>query len=345
MRAAAPPFQNEESVLVRFGYTSAEAAFVTLATLHGGYFLRRQAAEFFNSKDGGRVTQLVQKTLGLEHASCSTWRQNVQLYHLQARPLYAALGEPDNRNRRHHEWSQIKNRVLRLDFVLAHPNEQFLATESERVEHFQSHGIALEALPSKSYRSALQHASTTRFFVDKFPMFVRDRASGGPPERTVFTFVDEGLIGISKFENYLRTYCSLFERLAHFEIIYVAATTRHFERSRAAFERFVRNGKPDSTSNRPSADQLLEYFRLRKRYEERAFGAFDRAELIRLRDARTRFSSAEHDTLFNTWLTSGDAVLACESKEKSDAAASFRATFSTFHIRHDYTFFGGYGLR
>ena len=39
--------------LQRLGYTEREAAFLCLAALHGGYFLRRQYAQFLGREDGG----------------------------------------------------------------------------------------------------------------------------------------------------------------------------------------------------------------------------------------------------------------------------------------------------
>lgn len=201
-------------------------------------------------------------------------------------------------------------------------------------------------MPKKTYGSEAGDGSTSRFFIDKFPIFVRPARPSDRTELAVFTFVDEGLVGVSKFENYLRTYRTLFEALADFEVIYVAATVVHSERARAVFERvFTHGGTSSATSSGFPIDQLIEYFRLRKRYDERAFGTFDRAELIRLRDARARFSGAEHEVLFAQWLTSGDAAVARPSNGNRCATATFRGTSSTYHLRHDYTFLGGYELR
>ena len=343
------PFHDSEPALGRFGYSEAEAAFLSLAALHGGYFLRRQVAQFFGGRDGGRVTQLVQKALSLEHARASTWRQNVQLYHLLSRPLYAALGEPDNRNRRRHEWSEIGNRVMRLDFVLAHRNNRFLATEREKVAHFVDLGVPLEALPNKRFESRGADAGTPRYFVDKYPIFVEDSADGAPVH-VGFTFIDEGLVGLSKFENHLANYRPLFEVLTSCKLVYVATTDTHFVRARATFARVLnRDCQPSLTADEPSVDQLRNYFRLRQRYEDRAFSAFDRADLIRLRDARARFSDPKHEALFTAWRSCGDAVFTANRADArtrdSIVAHPIHGSFRTHLLRHDYSFLGGYGLR
>lgn len=343
------PFQDTEPVLGRFGYSASESAFLALAALHGGYFLRRQVAQFFGGRDGGRVTHLVQKTLALEHARASTWRQNVQLYHLLSRPLYAALGEPDNRNRRRHEWSQIKNRVMRLDFVLSHKERRFLATEREKVEHFVNLGIPLERLPSKPFQSASCKPAIQRYFVDKYPVFVQETGEGAAAQFG-FTFVDEGLAGLSKFETHLASHRRLFEALKSFALVYVAATDTHFNRARSAFDRVLNGDRHASLiADEASVDQLRNYFQLRQRYDDRAFGSMDRTDLIRLRDARARFSDPKQEALFTAWRTSGDAVFtanrAGERTGDNTSARSTNGTFLTYHLRHDYAFFGGYGIR
>src|SRR6266508_1093437 len=140
--------------LQQIGYSEPEAGFLCLAALHGGYCLRRQFTHFLGRQDGGTVTQLTQKVLAQGHARTSTWRQNTQLYHLCARSFYGALGEPDNRNRRPHEWMQVKNKIMGLDFVLAHRDHVYLATEREKVEYFTGTlKIDLTKLPAKLYRS------------------------------------------------------------------------------------------------------------------------------------------------------------------------------------------------
>jgi hypothetical protein len=340
------PFHGNEPALGRFGYNAFESAFLSLAALHGGYFLRRQVAQFLRCRDGGRVTQLVQRALAMEHVQCSTWRQKVQLYHVSARQLYTAIGEANNRNRRRHEWSQIKNRVMGLDFVLARPDVRFLATEREKIAYFAGLHIPFEALPATRYRSHSGESCTARYFIDKYPVSVRDSSDVSTSARVSFTFVDEGLVGLSRFESYLEAYLRLFEVLDSFELIYVATSDAHFSRARSLFERFRNNKRDDiSDGDAQSGEQLRAYFRLRQRYEQRAFSAFGRNELIRLRDARERFSDPKHEALFQVWKTTGDALWHENAASSRSGAAPLSGTFATELLRHDYSFFGGYGLR
>src|SRR2546425_9737908 len=54
--------------LKSLGYTEREAAFLCLAALHGGYFLRRQYCDFIGKQIGGTAAALVEKLLAQRHA-------------------------------------------------------------------------------------------------------------------------------------------------------------------------------------------------------------------------------------------------------------------------------------
>lgn len=343
MTAQAVSSADRITALARFGYTSQEAEFLCLAALHGGYFLRRQVGRFFGCRDGGRIAQFASRVLALEHARSSTWRQNAQVYHLCARSLYEALGEPDNRNRRAHESSQIKNRIMGFDFVLDHLNVHYLATEREKISHFATTlNIDLEVLPHKLYRSTTTHAFTKRHFVDKYPVFSQATAPDGGAGSTGFCFVDEGMVSLSRFETYLADYRRLFQALPRFQLFYVAASETHFAGARAMFERFTER-EIVGGSSRPVAakvEELLAYFNLRRRFEDRDFRALGRLELIRLRDAREAFSNAEIEALYAIWNTSGDSGLREHLAEKQQGSTTVRGAFATVLLTHDYGLFG-----
>ncbi len=327
--------------LMQFGYTESEAAFLWMAALQGGYFLRRQVAHFMDCRDGATVTRLVQRTLALEHARSSTWRQNTQLYHLFARPFYEAIREADNRNRREHALDQIKNRIMGLDFVLAHQDSRHLATEREKLDYFhEALKIDLKRLPAKRYASAKGGGTTTRYFVDKYPVFVTTAPITGS-DRVLFSFVDEGLVSLSRFENYLTQYRPLLEVLPHFQLIYVVASETHFAGARAMFDRFrtAKSSASEATAA-PDFQALRTYFQLRHLYEQRAFDRFDREKLIRLRNAREVFSDPKTEALYTTWTTLGDQALSAPFNSQSDKPASITGTFSTHLLRHDYSLFG-----
>ena len=159
--------------LKRLGYTDREAAFLCLAALQGGYFLRRHYCNFIGKEIVGTVAALIEKLLAQQQDAAITAFNNTKIYHLGSRPFYAAIGETDNRNRREHSAALIKSRLLSLDFVLAHRDYRYLATEREKLDYFSGTlEIALSALPYKRYISLKTPSTTTRYFVDKYPIFI-----------------------------------------------------------------------------------------------------------------------------------------------------------------------------
>src|SRR5881397_1909280 len=124
------------AALQNFGYDADEAHFLCIAALHSGYFLRRQFLAFMRRSRGWRDSLLIDRLKTNQHCRITMYRQNRMVYHLAAKPLYDALDERDNRNRRERQPSTIKNKIMGLDFVLDHPQHQYLATEREKLDHF-----------------------------------------------------------------------------------------------------------------------------------------------------------------------------------------------------------------
>src|SRR5207302_5859554 len=94
-----PILPNEQRAreLIRFGYTEREAAFLCLAALHGGYFLRRQVCAFIGKQACGTAAALIEKLLAQKPANVAVGCNNTKIYHLCSRPFYAPLREEDTR--------------------------------------------------------------------------------------------------------------------------------------------------------------------------------------------------------------------------------------------------------
>jgi len=325
--------------LSRFGYLEPEARFLCLAALHGGYFLRRQAVAFLEPL-GGSVTALVDKIFAHSHASAQAFDRNVHLYHLCARPFYAALGQGDNRNRRERECSTIKQKLMGLDFVLAHPANVFLATEDEKLQYFRSTlGLQESDLPARTYYSP-RTTPTIRFFVEKYPIFLPSGVSSQPATGSPsFCFVDEGLTTSSHFETFLGHYSRLFSALPDFQVVYVSDRTSAFPGAEKAIEKYVARGANGAKSE-VLAKRLASYFELRSQYEARQFGGFDRAKLLQLRNDHAEFLDAKHNRYYQLWKAGGDVaiqqILAPESKRRPNLAVSF----ATYLLDHNYDFLG-----
>jgi hypothetical protein len=168
-----------------------------------------------------------------DHADVKTTTDRTLIYHVRAKRLYAALGQPDNRHRRKRPASGIKAKLMALDYVLAHVGERFLATEVERLEYFRGLGLERARLPRMLYRTRAGGPPTIRYFVERYPTWVRETVS----EAIVsFTYVDPGGASMEGLETFLRSYNWLAEALPHVRIVYVADRARSFDAARSTFD-------------------------------------------------------------------------------------------------------------
>ena len=291
--------------LRHFGYTLREAEFLTLAALHSGFFLRRQYCRFLDVKSGRPDNLLVQKMLRLHHGKEFSTSKRTYLYHICARPFYTAIGEPHNRHRRMRPPFAIKTKLMALDFVLENPNHRYLTTEDEKVDYFiEERGISIDALPAKIYRSHIDFSVTERYFVDKFPVFIRSDQSQSPPVVS-FCYIDEGIISTPGFATYLKQYSELFSTLPRCEILFISTKDWRARAAGRAFDRFFGHNE---SSNAPSHKQLFRYFHLEDDYRNGPFDRLDTADLEELKRLRKIFRDPKYEELFASWKQQKKAV-------------------------------------
>ena len=332
---------ERRTALQRLGYSEREAHFLCLAGLHSGYFVRRQYASFLGTQDSGSVTQLIEKVLDLGHAESDTYKANTHIYHLAARPFYAALGQEDNRNRRRKELVTIKAKLMGLDFVLAHPDKAYLATEQEKRFFFQNvFSIEPADLPAKKY--AGRGPLTTRYFVEKYPIFHSPSPESACPPVVSFGFVDPGLSGLNGFETFLNHYSALLAHLRDFIVIYVAANEVLLAKARTTFEGFLQ-GRRTQTNRTPwngPVEKILEYFQARHLFEAKRFDTFDRAKLIRFRDQQEQFVGPQIEALYERWKAGEHLEILQDSGSKPNRQPPLHGRFSTYLLEHSYDLFG-----
>ncbi len=94
---------------------------------------------------------------------------NARLYHIHYKPLYRAIGEPNNRHRRPTALPRAIERLMVLDAVLADRERTWLATEQDKLAHFTlTHRIPRQDLPVADVPG--ERSETVRYFPDKLPI-------------------------------------------------------------------------------------------------------------------------------------------------------------------------------
>jgi len=280
-------------VLEQFGYTARQATFLALVARHGGYFLRRQYVAFTGHGHGLATVRFLRHLVDRNHARPVSTPGGAA-FHLFARPLYAALGEEHNRNRRQAEWDAVSRKLLALDFVLDHREHTFYATEREKAAHLTALRIGRDLWPSRSYAARRRGGSpTTRFFVDKMPWY---RTTRDPQLWLAYVDTEQTLSG---FETFLLQYRPLLSVLSS-GVTYVsgAADSRGVT---ALFTRVLAK----RTVFAPTVRDLVFYFRVRRDIETGRSAYAPRDELQRFEGLSSHFGVAFED-LYASWPTLPD---------------------------------------
>jgi hypothetical protein len=220
--------------LQSLGYTKREAAFLYLVAAHSGYFLRRQFDYFIDRNKGALVVRFLEKASAAGHIEAIDYKQGWRVYHLSSRTIYRILGDPESQLRHRKGDTQIRARLMALDYVLEHENDHFLESEADRIRFFERGRRITPNVFTNGY-------GRLEPLLGSFPISLIDRSL---PDRSLvrFAFIDEGLLSIGKFARFLGTAEPLLRAVGNFEVIYVAVSGFNFPAAREVFRsRFFRS--------------------------------------------------------------------------------------------------------
>jgi hypothetical protein len=279
----------QESQLVHlraFGYSEVEARFLYLVATHSGHFTVKQFLDFAKAKSGKRNARLLEKLLALGHVSAQRYRRRSLVYHLHSRPLYDAIGKGELRNRRGHELGYVKARLLALDYILAHPEDDYFETAEAKREYFVRRFKLSENLflPTKENGGGI-------IFADRFPLCV----SYPPPEFmpvVTFTYIDSEHRSLKAFIAHLRTYRPLFRQLPGFQFLYISTASGLQKEAAELFALFA-EGK--------GLADLTRYFDLQTKWDNKQYGLLTEPDVLSLSEGRKRFTGDSIGTLYYLW--------------------------------------------
>jgi hypothetical protein len=273
------------------GLTDRQAAFLVTVMLHAGVCVLRQYSTFTAMPHGRKITDFFRLLLDRRYATAQSCRHNrAHIFHIHYKPLYAAIGEPDNRHRKPTPLPRAIERLMVLDAVLADPGRTWLATEQDKLAHFMlTHRIPRHDLPALIFRS--QDTETVRSFPDKLPIGV-DRDG----EYTFVYLVTRP--GPVDFRAFLERHAELLRALRAWTIRLLVP--RHYARAIGMYQAAFREQL--AMPLRPmNLDDLRWYFHARRSRRHDSEERFDQA-------ARA-FSAPRFRVLYRAWLERGDPVL------------------------------------
>ncbi len=301
------PHQDHLDRLRDFGYNKQEARFLYLAATHSGYLTRRQFLSFTHQTKGCLVHRFTTKLLTQHHAQATQYGHKTYVFKLTSRKIYDLIGKQDLRDHRFHtadfirKSDFIRKRLLVLDFVLAHPDLQYLESQEEKLKFFHGQlGVPASLLLGQTDSTGGLDPSLNRFFKDRFPVFVSAR-NGSTPGSALPTLVycDPAHHGTSWFVGYLNRHQVFLRRLPAFNLVYASPGHWKFDRASQVFTALFRN------ANRPDPEHLARYFQIRRLWERGRYASLTRADRDLLRAGDKLYKGEPFESAYQKWFAAG----------------------------------------
>lgn len=310
-----------------FGFTEPQASFLVTVMLHAGVCVERQYCEATGRVRGNSTRRFFTDLVARRHATVHpAGRPAGRLYHLHARPLYDAIGEPNNRHRRPMMLSRAVERLMVLDAVLATPDVEWLATEHDKLAYFTAVTPVDRALLPQLVFSA-DTARTVRYFPDKLPIGVH---RGGRLHEFLYA-VHRASPG--DFRVFLYRHLALFRAIGRWAVRLLVPP--HLEPFKAAYEQAAHEELGIRLAPR-TMDELQWFFHERRRV---SMGT-PVSDPERFRRARRAFGAPRYRVLYRHWLTAGDGCLdVLGSPLLSDAVERGFGRIETEVVRRPYHHF------
>ena len=278
------------------GFTERQARFLVTVMLHSGVFVERQYCTFAGIVHGQKTADFLRKLVDGKFATTIAPGplHRGRLIHVHHKPLYAAIGQTDNRHRKPAELGRLIERVMVLDAVLSDQTALWLGAERDKLSYFRRRledRFKLTELPKLTFGTGPR--PTVRYFPDKMPIGIRLRE-----DPIVFVYL------ITKptpfdFRIFLWRHAQLLLALPEWTLRLLAPGSL-----RKAVPLYLHAVREECTTPlpRPFIEEMKEYF-------QRA----TRARIEALASHRTRvsagtrsgFGAPRFQALYRVWLQSG----------------------------------------
>lgn len=283
-----------------FGFTERQARFLITVMAHSGSFLERQYCAFAGISRGQNSRAFVARLVDRGYATAITPGsvRRGRIYHVHHKPLYEAIGEPDDRHRKPQAIGRMVQRLMILDGVLADRDCWWMGTERDKRSYFattrQAGGSAPE-YPQIAFGRGPQ--KTIRYFPDKLPIGVRKR----DVDHHVFLYLVTRTLPID-FRMFLLRHAELLRDLHTWTVRVLVP--RPFWRAAALYKAALRDElwtplEPHIT------DRLEAYFRERQRDGRHITDPSDEYLIKAVR----RYGTARFASLYRGWRRMGDRIL------------------------------------
>jgi hypothetical protein len=315
------------SVLAPFGFTERQARFLATVMLHSGVFVGRQYAAFAGITHGQKVHDFVEELLLRRFVTSirlgSTGR--ARIFHVHHKPLYTAIGEPDNRHRRRVTIDRAIERLMVLDGVLADRSVTWLGSEREKRHYFKER--LGDSVRDNEYPRLLFGKGTNitvRYFPDKLPIgYDRDY------RQHVFMYLARSSSPMD-FRVFLLRHLELLNALGFWTIRVL------FPRSLAWSMEAYRKAAYELLTIPLTSAQTEELIWFLRQPQPLVLDASD-ADRARLQSAQRAFRSPRFAAIRRHWIAEGNrAVFLAGSPVARDTLDRRRASVECLELPHAY---------
>jgi hypothetical protein len=315
------------AAVMAFGFTERQARFLAHVLVFSGVFLERQYRVFTGLVHGQKTHDFLTKLITDGYATAVTpgALHRGRLYHVHYKPLYEAIGEPNNRHRKPASLGRFVERLMLLDAVLADDRCGWLGTERDKRAYFAA---AMEMkidfwLPHLTFGRGAD--TTTRWFPDKLPIGVpRDYG-----RRHVFLFLATRPIPM-EFRLFLLSHANLLSVIRDWTIRVLFP--RRLRRAAPLYRYAVRDAFLTPLTSR-QFNELEWYFRHRR--GEHLYPARE-WDLDAATMART-YHAARFEALYRAWLRRREEALrAVQNPSLGEAMRRGWARVEFVQLPHQY---------
>jgi hypothetical protein len=283
-----------------FGFTERQREFLVTVMVHSGCFLERQYCAFTGTARGQNSREFMARLVArafirvIEPGPIRRGR----LYHIHHKPLYEAIGQADNRNRRLQTIGRMVERVMILDAVLADRRYWWLSPADDKWRFFclkRDNYLRREDYPHIAFGSGQER--TVRCFPDKLPIGIeKDRTS-----HLVFVYLVNRRLPVD-FRQFLLRHADLLRFVTTWTVRLLVP--RRFRKAVALYKAALREEL--WTPLNPSVSKALEAYFPERQAQGGHLGEPDDRYI---REEFRKQGMPKVQALYRAWRREGDRVL------------------------------------
>jgi hypothetical protein len=292
--------RSRVNALGHLGFTERQRQFLVTVMVHSGCFLERQYCAFTGTVRGQNSREFVARLVarGLVRVIEPGPVRRGRLYHIHHKPLYEAIGQADNRNRRLRFVGRMVERVMILDAILADRRCWWLSPADDKWKFcclLRDNYLRPEDYPHIAFGSGRQR--TIRCFPDKLPIGVEKDSTS----HLVFVYLVNRRLPVD-FRQFLIRHVSLLRFVRTWTLRLLVP--RRFRKAVALYKAAIREEL--WTPMNPSVSKMLEMYFPERQARGGHLGDPDERYI---REEFRKQGMLKIQALYRAWRRQGDGVL------------------------------------